>query len=191
MKNRLALAFLVLAIGVAGTLTYWIAKPWGERLTIAASCKDTHTAYQEILRADVVAFRACTSRRAKLFYERDYVEAKDLAKAFLTLLGAMLVTSITFSEKIVNVQSGNKVPLCAMVICWLSLLSAIAFTGGGLAWMADAAGFATYIPEMDIRGIEAFAVRLFIFGGLAFGLALAAMIFAGVVSLMYGQRASA
>jgi len=189
MRNRLALVFLVLAIGVAGTLTYWIAKPWGERLKIADSCNDTYTAYHEVLQADVIPFRACTSRRAKLFYERDYVEAKDLAKAFLTLLGAMLVTSITFSEKIVDVQSANKVPLCAMVICWLSLLSAIAFTGGGLAWMASAAGVVTYVPETDIRGLEAFAARLFIFGGLAFGLSLASMIFAGVVSLMYGQRA--
>jgi len=191
MRNRLALVFLILAIGVVGTLTYWIVKPWGGTLTVATSCRDTFTGYRQVLQADVKSFQECALRRAKLFYERDYAEAKDLGKAFLTLLGAMLVTSITFSEKIVNVQSGSKVPLCAMVICWLSLLSAIAFTGGGLAWMAHAAGVATYIPEIDIRRVENFAIQLFIFGGLAFGLSLAAMILAGVVSLMYGKKASA
>lgn len=189
MRNRLALVFLILAIGVAGTLTFWIAKPWGDSLAVAASCKDTYTGYRQVLKTDIASFQACALRRAKLFYERDYAEAKDLAKAFLTLLGAMLVTSITFSEKIVNVQSGNRVPLCAMVICWLCLLSAIAFTGGGLAWMANAAGFATYMPEVDIRRVENFAIQLFIFGGFAFGLSLAAMILAGVVSLMYGKKA--
>ena len=34
----------------------------------------------------------------------DYGEAKDLAKAFLTLVSAILVGTIIFSEKIVNFQ---------------------------------------------------------------------------------------
>jgi len=39
---------------------------------------------------------------ANRFLDRDYAEVKDLSTAFLTLLTAVFVASITFSEKIVD-----------------------------------------------------------------------------------------
>ena len=38
----------------------------------------------------------------KDFLTYDYAEAKDLAKAFLTLISVILVFSITFSDKVIN-----------------------------------------------------------------------------------------
>jgi hypothetical protein len=190
MRNRSLLAYLFISIGLAVVMTCWIAQPLRQKITIKRYCADTATNYVAIPRAQVKEFRECAARRAKVFYERNYVEAKDLAKAFLTLLGGILVTSITFSEKIVNVHNASKVPLVSMLICWLSLLCSIAFTGSGLAWVAYGAGLISYVPEFDIDAINSYTIRSFILGGLTFGLALAAMIVAGIVSLTYKQAAN-
>ncbi|MDL2354305.1 MAG: hypothetical protein QFF03_03505 [Pseudomonadota bacterium] len=191
MRNLKVIAFVTLALVLAGSLAYWIAQPWSYQIIQRAACRDTKTDYVNIAPTQVKEFRNCAARKAKLFYERDYAESKDLAKAFLTLLSGILVASITFSEKIVDVHKATKVPLCAMVTCWLFLLCAIALTGGGLAWMAWAAGIASYVPELDIVPITAFASRLLMFAGLSFGAALVALIIAGVVSLMDKRTAIA
>ena len=45
----------------------------------------------------------------KDFLAYDYMEAKDMAKAFLTLVSAILVGTITFSEKIVNFETATAI----------------------------------------------------------------------------------
>ena len=58
-------------------------------------------------------------------YRTDYGETKDTAKAFSTLITAVFVASITFSEKIVNFQNANRLSSFAMFVSWTLLLIVI------------------------------------------------------------------
>lgn len=68
---------------------------------------------------------------AKAFLEFQYVEVKDLAKQFLTVVAAVLAVSVTFSEKIVNFAQGGTTPRVLMILTWGLCLSS--FVLGGLA----------------------------------------------------------
>jgi hypothetical protein len=141
------------------------------------------------------AFQACLKNMAELFIKLDYTECKDLAKSFLTLMSAMLVASITFSEKIVNVHAAGKGPLLAMVSCWVLLLSALLACGVGLAMISLAAGNAAYVPHLDYRVLEGAAAMLFVLAGLLFAASLVALFVSGVLSIAekraHAQRQSA
>jgi hypothetical protein len=179
ISTRIALLFLVVVLGAS--LSYWIMSPWFDPRPISSACEVTNSADR---------LRDCYEQRAKLFLEKDYAETKDLAKTFLTLLSALLVMSITFSEKIVDIHNSRRAPLACMVICWFLMLLAIIFVGAGLATMAVAAGEASYTPQVDYFALEWHAVKLFIGGCLAFGAALLLLIVAGLVSLL-DKRANA
>jgi hypothetical protein len=135
-------------------------------------------------------FQECTRSLAKLFIERDYLESKDLAKAFLTLISAILVGSITFSEKIVDIHNARTLSIGLMISCWFLLLSGLITCGTGLAFMALGAGMATYRPDLDYWHREDTAVLLFLAAGVAFVLALAALVVAGIVSLVQKRAAA-
>lgn len=47
---------------------------------------------------------------AALFLKYNYAETKDLAKAFLTLASAILAFSVTFAEKVVDLQNSQPAP---------------------------------------------------------------------------------
>ncbi len=120
------------------------------------------------------AYPACPEgsecRRLAQLFVNDYTESKDFAKAFLTLLVAVFVASITFSEKIVDLAKSGAWPKAAMIICWLALLVAVVACGTGLAYMVIAYGIAVYAPEVDYRFHEVRAVQLFTASGILFGL---------------------
>ncbi len=115
--------------------------------------------------------------------EKDYDVTKDLGKSFLTLLAGLLVASITFSEKIINLHSATRTARTLMICCWLFLLVAIITCGVGLALMTVAAGWASYQPFRDFRVFETSAVYLFISAGLSFGGGMVSLLVAGIVSL--------
>src|SRR5690349_17567982 len=64
-------------------------------------------------------------KRLATLFAQDYTESKDLAKAFLTLLVAVFVGSITFSEKIVDVKTSGVWAKATMILCWICILIAI------------------------------------------------------------------
>lgn len=132
-------------------------------------------------------YHDCVEGRATLFLTRDYAEAKDASKAFLTLLTAILVASITFSEKIVDVTKSDRKARAVMVASWVLLLVAIAACGAALALMMEAAGSATYYPHLDYRVLSQRAGILYMVSGVAFGSALAALLVAGVISMAARQ----
>jgi hypothetical protein len=136
---------------------------------------------------DSVAYHACLEERAKLFFDRDYAETRDISKAFLTLLTAVFVASITFSEKIVDLHKSGWWPRALMICCWVSLLIAIAACGAALALMMQAAGYASYYPQADFWVFEADAVRLYLCSGFSFGVGLVCLLVAGIISLVDGQ----
>jgi hypothetical protein len=120
---------------------------------------------------------------AKLFVT-DYSETKDLTKSFLTLLVAVFVASITFSEKIVDVHKSGGWPTIAMISCWVSLLLAVIACGTGVGYMVIAYGMSVYAPESNYRFHEARAVQLFIASGVSFGVGLCTMLLAGLNTLV-------
>jgi hypothetical protein len=74
----------------------------------------------------------------KAFLTYDYTEAKDLAKSFLTLVSAILVGTITFSEKIVNFQTASRVRKGLVVGSWSAFVGAIVFAGLALVYYYNA-----------------------------------------------------
>jgi len=65
----------------------------------------------------------------KDFLTYDYMEAKDLAKAFLTLVSAILIGTITFSEKIVNFQTATSAQRLLVIASWAFFVFAIIASG--------------------------------------------------------------
>lgn len=128
-------------------------------------------------------FAACVQRHAEIFLARDVPESKDLAKSFLTLLTAVLVASITFSEKIVGVSQASWFPRALIIFCWVCILGAIVACGVGLTSITIAGGFAAYNPFLAYWTLEITAVRYFVAAGLMFCLGLASLLVAGVLSL--------
>jgi ABC-type dipeptide/oligopeptide/nickel transport system permease component len=176
-------------------LTAWLGKfVYGELMARPAqylSCSDREGHYDSRKPEQLASFHNCIDREAKLFLDRDYADAKDLIKAFLTLLSATLVASITFSEKIVDVSKAELLPLIVMITCWMLLLAAIVLCGSGLFVLASAAGIAAAAPEYSISPRVSRGALLVSVAGITFVLALIAMVVAGIASLMQKRRASA
>ena len=135
-------------------------------------------------------FNKCLVAQAEKFLARDYTDFKDIGKAFLTLLSATLVASITFSEKIVDVGKAELLPLSTMIVCWVLLLLAIISLIFGLAFMGHAAWTAAYDPDVNFLESENNGVRYLFMSVGAFVCALLALVTAGVVSLFQRRAAS-
>ncbi len=185
MRNRvlvggLTLLALALCLGI-GRSFY---RTWFQQLEVVPTCQDRSGVYHEAVTAELSGYYRCMDERARLFIERDFAETKDLAKAFLTLLTAVLVASITFSEKIVDVNRSGWWPRGLMIGSWIMVLVAIASSGAGLALMAQGAGYAAYFSHANFWVFETAAVQLFITAGLSFGGGLVSLLVAGIVSLV-------
>ena len=129
-------------------------------------------------------FLSCLQENAETFLDRDFAEAKDASKAFLTLLVAVFVASLTFSEKIVDLQRSGWWSRGLMIACWVLVLVAIACCGAAFALMMVAVGYAAYAPQFSYWALEAKAIYLYIASGLAFGGGLVALLIAGIFSLL-------
>jgi hypothetical protein len=79
----------------------------------------------------------------KDFVTYDYSEAKDLAKSFLILISAILVFSITFSEKVVSFQNADLVRRRWLVVSWLGFVVAIILCGTSILFYFNMLVFAT------------------------------------------------
>jgi len=81
-----------------------------------------------------------TQAFADQFLKYDYTETKDMCKQFLTLVSAILVTSLTFSDKITSLGDTSSTSKWLMLVAWSSFLLAIIFCGIGLLIITIAAG---------------------------------------------------
>jgi len=162
----------------------WFVTAAMEIPTIKLQCRDRFGVYVP----SQAAYRTCIETNAEKFLKGDFAESKDLGKAFLTLLTAVFVGSITFSEKIVNVQNAGTGSRAAMMTAWASFLLAIVTCGCGLAFIALAAGIATYYPNFDYWPHEQRSIIMFGVSGLAFGAGLVALLVAGTLTLMKKQN---
>jgi hypothetical protein len=186
-KRNAAIATLLVTIGILACI---LAGRAFVRETLRPSdqvgeCSDRDGDHP--LQSDPAAYYRCIDARAKVFLAGDYAESKDLGKAFLTLLTAVFVASITFSEKIVNVKEASWWPRGVMIAAWSLLLVAIAACGCGLCFITLAAGQATYRPDLNFYELEWRSVVMFITSGLTFGSALVFLLVAGILSMLDGH----
>jgi hypothetical protein len=123
---------------------------------------------------------------AKLFLQYDYPETKDLCKHFLTLVTAVLVFSLAFSEKIVNFPTAPKPAKRLLLSAWCSMIGAIIVCGVGLCYITIAAGEAIYGGARYYDSAFV-AWKLIIIAGVSFVVGLVALMGAGVVSI-YGRK---
>ena len=80
--------------------------------------------------------------RVKDFLTYDYGEAKDLAKSFLTLVSAILVGTITFSEKIINFQTASAGQRRLTIASWSFFVLSMIICGIGLCFLFSSASMA-------------------------------------------------
>jgi hypothetical protein len=122
----------------------------------------------------------------KLFMQFYYPETKDLCKTFLTLVTAVLVFSLTFSDRIVDFARATKLARRLLLSSWFSMLGAILVCGVGLAYVSAAAAQAA-TGEFGYFQAAMFGWKCIVIAGVSFGVGLCALIAAGTVSIS-GRR---
>lgn len=177
--------YTVLVVTVTG-LSIWISthflSAWFEQPQYRATCTPS-LSETTLYKGSGTAFNECLKQEAELFAKYDYAESKDLAKAFLTILVAVFVASVTFSEKIVGIGESGWWQKFLMILCWLLLLTSIVCCGTGIAFMTMAVGWAAHSPEKNYYVFENYGGWLLVISGISFGCALAAMLVTGIISL--------
>jgi len=130
----------------------------------------------------------------KTFLSFQYPEVKDLCKQFLTLISAILVFSITFSEKIVDFQRAPLNQRMSLLASWVLLVVALISCGLGLCCIFIAAesanGSAIYNYGHDFKYFTRFAYAFLDFSGISFVVALIALILAALPNVIKTRRAS-
>jgi hypothetical protein len=134
--------------------------------------------------------QSCVQNEAKMYIDTDYGEIKDLAKAFLTLITATFVASITFSEKIVNFQNASRASAIAMFTCWVLSLLAIFSCGVGLAMNLSSLYELKY-NWTDPTDLQHVGLILFFASGVSFALSLTAMFIAALPNLAGAHESDA
>ncbi|MBB4080544.1 hypothetical protein GGR28_003178 [Lewinella aquimaris] len=130
---------------------------------------------------------------AKLFIVHGYNEIKSLSIQLLTLLTAILIFSVTFSEKIVNFNQTTRSVRLMLVAGWALLMCAIVSDGVGLALNAFAlplalidlyeheTGAPNYILEFYEPAFNSF--KAILISGVFFIYGLIFIVAAGIVSV--------
>jgi hypothetical protein len=120
---------------------------------------------------------------AGLFLKYNYLETKDLCKQFLTLVSALLVFSLTFSEKIVKFSEASIWPKSLLVIAWAAMLVSIISGGVGLLYITMAAGDAVY-AKRRFYSLAAKSYRYIVTAGAFFVAGLSSLIATAFLSIM-------
>ena len=129
----------------------------------------------------------------KHFIDHGYEEIKTISIRFLTLLTAILVFSITFSEKVVSFDTAESRIKWILILGWICFVTAITLDGIGIALNVYALASALYDQTINevIGNFESisyldFTVRALvsmILGGMFFVLGLVLIVYSGILSL--------
>ena len=76
---------------------------------------------------------------ASRFVTFQYMEMKDLAKQFLTLISGTLVLTVSFADKIVPLDKAGQFPKAMLATSWVLLVLSFVFAGISLVGMFSAA----------------------------------------------------
>jgi hypothetical protein len=135
-------------------------------------------------RANSSQYREFENNFNEKFISTEYAEIKDLGKSFLSILIAVFVASITFSEKIVNFNSASSWAKSILVLCWIFLLLGIVLAGTGMVYIASCFNQAIHMPCPENIELYSVAFVCFVLAGLCFGLGLTSMLCAGIISMI-------
>ena len=193
----IVLTSTVLVLIGAGLTLRAIVKVWHTERSMQSFCvTDPQYAYVQWLKAmtppgaqnpsftsytpsSYLVTHACLQAETKAYEESDYGELKDMGKAFLTLITAVFLASITFSEKIIDFKTAPRISTIAMFASWTLLLLAIFSCGIGLVMILssvyDLNDLGAQPWDTEFRG-----VALFFAAGTSFALGLTAMLIAGL-----------
>jgi hypothetical protein len=94
--------------------------------------------------AEAQTLAQSTSEINELFLKYDYAETKDLSKSFLTLVAAILVFSLTFSEKIVDFPRARPAARYCLLASWCLFIASITLCGLAICYISLAGGNAVY-----------------------------------------------
>ena len=75
---------------------------------------------------------------ASRFVTFQYMEMKDLAKQFLTLISGTLVLTVSFADKIVPLDKAGQFPKAMLATSWVLLVLSFVFAGISLVGMFSA-----------------------------------------------------
>lgn len=137
---------------------------------------------------------------AEKFIKYGYPEIKSLAIQFLTLLTAILIFSLTFSEKIVNYNQASSAVRAILIGGWTLFILAIVSDGIGLAYNAIALPTALVDSnnlELNHKKSNAFyepafiSLKSILMSGVFFIGGLICIVSSGVASLISQARSSA
>jgi hypothetical protein len=115
------------------------------------------------------------------FMKYAFTETKDLAEHFLTVITAVLVFSLTFSEKIADFKSATTKTRGALVTAWCSFLLAIIACGIAICFVALSGGIATS-SGTDYWNPMLVGIRCLMAGGALFVLGLIALMISALLS---------
>ncbi len=121
--------------------------------------------------------------QAKLFLQFDYAETKDLCMHFLTLIAAVLVFSIAFSEKIIDFPRAKTSARNLLLMSWGLFMFAIIGCGIGLVYIFDAAALATHNPGANYWQSAMIAYVALSVAGTAFVIGLVTLVSTAVISI--------
>ncbi len=126
----------------------------------------------------------------KVFVDFQYPEIKDLSKHFITLISAALVLSVSFSDKVVEVEAARPVQQWMMISAWVLLVLALGACGIGILLIYMAAERSAFILHSDrksttesARRVRALMRRSYFFicaAGCQYGFALALLVSAAI-----------
>ena len=122
---------------------------------------------------------------ARIFVEFHYIEIKDLLKHFLTLISASLVFSITFAEKIVDLEHATTSQQGMLFTAWFLLVIALGSCGLGLYTLylsaERAINMELFQSEVDFRGLVRYSYLFQDIAGILFGVALLLLVIAAAL----------
>jgi hypothetical protein len=129
---------------------------------------------------------------ADTFIKYGYPEIKALSIQLLTLLTAILIFSVTFSEKIINYPR-TKIPVrFILIVGWTSLILAIISDGIGLAYNALALPYALTDLSLNTGGTKSIqffdpafsSIKAILMSGVFFITGLICIVLAGIFSIV-------
>ncbi len=128
-----------------------------------------------------------TSETALKFMQYDYAEIKELATQFLTLITAVLVFSLAFSEKIIEFRKAIQAIRNILVTAWSCFFVAIVGCGLSLVLNVYAASEMLYGPnEFAAFSISYYSALSLLVAGCVFVFGLGCLVVAGFL----GRRPS-
>ena len=122
------------------------------------------------------------------FVSHGYEEIKSISIRFLTLLTAILVFSVTFSEKIVKPEFAKKQTKKILIAGWVCLVAAIILDGLGITLNVYALASALYDQNINegtshYLGFTVRALFSMILGGIFFVAGIILIVYAGIISI--------